>query len=132
MGFRVVRPEVDVLPLSNGKTITVKRRLNTGEERALLKRSRAVDGSHDQFEYAFQAVVAYLLDWSAPDASPAIKDVDEATLIATLNSIEANDFLEIQEAINKHRAAYVAARADEKKTTLTGELDSSAISTSAA
>ena len=35
---RVVRPEVDVLPLSQGDTITVRRRLNNGERRAMFAR----------------------------------------------------------------------------------------------
>lgn len=120
MGFRIVRPDVAVLSLSDGKTITVRRRLNTEEERSAFKRSRDVGGTHDSFEYAFWMVVAYLLDWSDPhDTPPPIRGTDEATLIATIKAIDPDDFIEIKHAIESHRAAMVKERTDEKKTVTT-------------
>lgn len=117
MGFRIVRPDVAVLPLSNGKTITVRRRLNTGEERTLLKRSRSADGRHDSLEYGFWTVVAFLLDWASPnDLPPVIRGADEATVIATLEALDPDDFIEIKAAIEAHVKAMVKEREDEKKT----------------
>lgn len=124
-GFRIVRPDVAILPLSNGKTITVRRRLTTGEERAHLKRGRAADGSFDSYEYGFGTVVAYLLDWAAPDdPPPVIRGVDEGTLIATLNALDPDDFIEIKDAIDAHRKAMIAERTNEKKTSVTSTTSS--------
>lgn len=117
MGFRIVRPDTAILSLSDKKTITVRRRLTTSEERTMFKRARTPDGMHDSMEFAFALVLAYLLDWSSPDEPPpVIRGVDDTTLSATLNALDIDDFLEIKEAIEAHRVAMVKERADEKKT----------------
>lgn len=128
MGFRIVQGDVVRLPLSGGKTITVKQRLTTGEERAHLKRSR-VNGALDYVEHGFSMVVAYLLDWASPDGvAPDIRGADEATVIATLNALDPDDFIEVKTAIEAHVVAMVKEREEEKKTIRTGAPASSAIS----
>jgi hypothetical protein len=121
MGFDIVRPDTAVLPLSHGKTITVRRRLNAGEERRLYQRTKASSGgTWDSLEYAFQMVVAYLLDWHDPNSpSESIREVDVDTLSRIIDSRDPDDFLEIKFAIEAHRAAMVKEREDEKKTAAT-------------
>jgi hypothetical protein len=121
---RFVRPNTDVLPLSDGDTLVVRRRLNTGEQRAMFQRMRAAapngDGYHvDPMQVGLATMTAYLLDWSLRDDNGApvvIRDQPMPVVESAINALDPDDFAEIREAIETHVARVEAARAEEKKT----------------
>jgi hypothetical protein len=125
-----VRPETDTLPLSDGHWIKVKRRLNTGEFRAHLKRSVRLgeDGVRrvEALDHGLSVVMAYLLDWSL---EAAIRDVSSSDLASVLDSLDPERFAEIKAAIETHEDAMTAER-NQKKTTTAGATKSDPISPS--
>lgn len=134
---RFVQPEATVLRISQGDTLTVRKRLNVGEQRAMFDRWLPVNGdgarpqSVDQLLVGVTQVAAYLIDWSLTDAQGAHVDIRDQPLdavISIINALEIDDFREIREAIEAHIDAQAVARAQEKKVP-TGESDSSATST---
>ena len=124
---RFVLPESDRLPLSNGDWILVRRRLNTGQQRAHLHRCTAVDDDDgvrriDSLDHGLSTVVAYLLDWSLTDAAGPIplrdetgRPFDPTALAALVDNLDPDDFTEIKAAIEAHRDKQTADRADAKK-----------------
>lgn len=119
MAFETVLPETETLTLPGGDTITIKRRLNTGELRAVLKRSRSAstDGV-DGIDYGFYLTVAYLVDWFSPSGTfPPIKGADDNLKIATINGIDPDDYTPVKDAIVAHVARVSREREDAKKKT---------------
>jgi hypothetical protein len=132
---RVVMPETTVLHISDGDTLTVKKRLNAGESRQQLARMyRQHNGTRvlDTLQVGMSTVLAYLLDWSLVDPSGnqiVIRDQPEDAVISALDSLDPESFKEIREAIEAHERAMDAERAAKKKIP-TGEPRSEAISAS--
>jgi hypothetical protein len=141
MGSRVRRPETDVLPISGGDTLTVKRFLTAGEFRALMSAvtkpvrldaataaaaatavTKGLDFTLeiDPTESGIATVLAYLIDWTFTDFDGrplVIRDQPAPVVRAALDAIDAASYLEVQKAIQSHdhvMRAYIAA---EKKTT---------------
>jgi hypothetical protein len=120
---RFVTPETVTLHLSDGDTITIRRRLNTGEQRAMFAHW-SVPGADGKPTVNWLAVGpatvgAYLLDWSVTDPSGApvvIKGQPYDVIVAAFDHLEPEDSTEIRAAIDAHIEAEAAARAEEKKT----------------
>jgi len=120
--MRFVYPATDTLTLPNGDTLTVKRRLNVGEQReSFTACSTLVDQGEGRYDRVIDPllvgraqVAAYLVDWySAEDPAPPIRDLDLAGRMAVLDNLE--DLAPIREAIAAHEAKQAAARTEEKK-----------------
>jgi len=135
MPIRTVRPETTVLSLSGGDTITVKKRLNAGEQRAQFARAYEAnaDGSKmrvNLIETGMALVTAYLLDWRRTDnPESTLRGLSLEALTHELNHLEPASFTEIKEAIEQHELAMLAEREAEKNA-LAGEKAASAISPS--
>jgi hypothetical protein len=105
---RFVRPETVTLTISDGDTLTVKRRLNSGEERALFARmyTAGVNGQLkvNPFQTGIAIVTAYLLDWSLTDDGKRVPiaelSVDELTRV--LDGLDPTTYGEIRQAIEAH------------------------------
>jgi hypothetical protein len=125
---------VDVLPISGGDTITVKRFLTAGEFRVLIKASAkpirldaatAASGQDLMFEVdpaesGVGIVLAYLLDWTFTDFDGrpiVIRDQPPSVVRAALDAIDSQSYMEVQKAIQAHDQTMRAFIADEKKTT---------------
>jgi len=133
---RFVRPDVKVLTLANGDTLTVRRRINSGQQRAAFNRmyKPGADGKlHvDPLMTGIALVSAYLLDWTLRDDDDRIVDIRGAAveeLIDILDSLTPESFTEIKEAIEAHEGRMVAERLAEKNDR-DGENSASAISLS--
>lgn len=134
---RFVQPEATVLHISEGDTLTVRRRLNVGEQRAMFDQwltPANAEGKRfvDDMMVGPAQVAAYLIDWSLTDAQGAhveIRDKPLDQIVSIVSALETDDFREIREAIEAHIDAQTAARAQEKKVP-TGANGSSVISTS--
>lgn len=120
---RFVHPDVVVLPLSDGDTLTVKKRLNHGEQTEMNARMyrEGVDGQLrvNPGAVGMAMVLAYLLDWTFTDPSGkrvAIEGKSADDVQAILNSLDPDDFKEVRQAIDRHEAATDAARIEQKKT----------------
>jgi hypothetical protein len=133
MGSRVRRPEVDVLPISGGDTLTVKRFLTAGEFRTLMKAATktvrldagtALNGHDvaleiDPTESGVATVLAYLIDWTFTDFNGAplvIRDQPPTVVRGLLDAIDSQSYMEVQKAIQAHDQTMRAYVADEKKT----------------
>lgn len=134
---RFVRPETRVLKISHGDTLTVRRRLNRGEEAAMFARMYvAVEGGGsrvNRLQIGLATVVAYLLDWSLVDGEERKVEIDGKSadeLEAILNALDPADFAEIRDAIDAHVAEMDAERSAGKQSD--GEPKSPAISSSPA
>jgi hypothetical protein len=119
---RFVRPELTTIKISQGDTLTVKRRLNAGEERELFSRLyiAGLDGElkANPFQTGLAMALAYLLDWSLTDDEGklvVIRDLGPEALTSVLNGLTPEDFAEVRTAIEKHASAAQVARAQEKK-----------------
>jgi len=125
-----VRPETIRLPLSDGQSIVVKKRLSAGEFRAHLRRGSRLDADGvrqvDILEHSLSLVIAYLVDWSL---DVDIRGVAEANLVAALDTLEPARFVELKQAIAAHEASMTAEREAEKNGT-GGEKNTAAISPS--
>lgn len=124
MALRFGRPDVAVLTLASGDTLTVRRRLNVGEARARVARMMTpIDGvlQIDPLRRALATVTAYLLDWNVTDAATGqrvdMRGLSVADLDAVLDNLDPDDFRAVYEAIDAHEAAMRAEREAEKKTT---------------
>lgn len=113
--------ETKRLSLSEDQWLLVKRRLNTGEERAMLMRASVVeDGVRrlDSLLNALATAVAYLVDWSltGTDGKPVVirgRNADE--VIAALDALDPDRFREVKAAIEAHEQAMNDEREQEKK-----------------
>lgn len=131
-----VRPDTIRLPLADGDWIEVKRRLSSGETRDLYARlyKPGPEGklTTDPFQSGLAQVVAYLIDWSAVDEAGrpiVIRGLSVPDLERVLNMLDVESFADIREAIERHEAAMVEARTQEKKRR-TGATDAAATSPS--
>ena len=120
---RFVGPHSDTLTLDNGDTLTVRRRLNMGEQRESVHACREVapDGSvtFDTTKLGLAKVAAYLLDWRLTEAPP-LRQPDGRPIaledrIAVLDNLDPADFAELKDAIDAHEQRQIAARLEEKK-----------------
>jgi hypothetical protein len=127
---RFVQPDTVMLPLSDGDWLLVKRRLNSGEQRAAFRRMyvTAADGSFvtdeegkpkiDPTMIGVTLVTAYLLDWSLVDHSGEkilIARQPPEVLTAAVDLLETDDYDEIRTAIEDHDSRQRLAREEEKK-----------------
>jgi hypothetical protein len=123
---RFVRPDVVTLPISNGDTITIRKQLNNGEQRALFDRARIPDSNPPKMDIVkvpMAMIAAYLLDWTLTDDDGhrvEIRGQSADDLLAIVDSLDATTVNEITKVIGDHVAASEAARAEEKKEIPTG------------
>jgi hypothetical protein len=123
---RFVRPDFDILKISNGDTLTVKRRLTNGELREQLDHAYTwINGERkfDALTSGLALCVAYLIDWSVTDDQGDLVLLRDPLngerlpwhlFAAKLDALDPDDFKEIKEAIEKHEAKMDAERAAEK------------------
>jgi hypothetical protein len=119
---RFVRPDTTVLPLSNGDTITVKTRLNWGQQHDAHGRMYTLGSDGvlhvNPSEIGFAMVVAYLVDWTLADDDGhvvPIRGIPVADLETILRTLDPESFGEIADAINEHETRTRATRDQEKK-----------------
>ena len=124
MPSRFVRPDTTTLKISHGDTLTVKRRLNAGEQREVFaKMSRELDDGSlrsKPLEVGITLVIAYLVDWSLTDDDGThveIRGKSAVELRAVLDELEPDAFEEIRLAINAHVDAQATIRDAEKNGT---------------
>lgn len=135
---RFIRPETTTLKISNGETLTVKKRLTSGEQRAAFARMylAGVDGQMkvNPLTVGIAIITAYLVDWTLTDdtgASVQIRGLSVDDLTAILDNLSQEAFAEIRKAIEQHEAAMAAER-DQEKNAQAGERPLSEISPSPA
>jgi len=121
MPSRFVDGSSTVLRLANGDTITIRRRLNSGEQREAYGRMyrAGLDGvTVNPFQTGLAMITAYLLDWNFTDDEGAlvpIRGLPIEQLESVVNGLDPESFGEIKAAIEKHEAAMFLAREQEKK-----------------
>lgn len=123
MESRYEQPETTLLHISQGDTLTVKKRLTYGERSESYARQYEPRESDGQLvllpgRIKLSLVTAYLLDWSliGRDGNRvAIYREPIDVVEASLKGLPPEDFEEIHDAIVKHEKAMLAARAREKK-----------------
>lgn len=121
MPSRVVGIASRKLTISGGDWLLVKDRLNHGEQQdAFARRYLATEFGHrvNLRAQGMDKVTAYLLDWSLVDLQDHVIEIRGKPLNdveSALNSIDAESFAEIFNAIEAHETAMAAARAEEKK-----------------
>lgn len=120
---RFIRPETAVLRISNGDTLTVKKRLSAGEQRAMFAQMYVpnLDGvlKVNPLATGLARMIAYLVDWSLTDDSGqrvviAGQPIDAVT--SALDALAPEDFAEIKDAIEAHEVAMLEEREAQKKT----------------
>lgn len=111
---RVVGVETDRKPLSDGDWVVLKRQLNVGEHRQILKAAAAAHvGGGPALDYPthrFFTVLMFIAAWSFTD--PAGEPLP--ITVGGLESIDLASYKELRELVDAHEAA-----AAEKKTTPT-------------
>lgn len=109
--FRFVRPDIVTIALSDGDTITIRKRLNNGERRAMFARmykqgvSPGAKLEVDTMKTGLALVVAYLLDWSFVDEDGKKIDIAGLSpddLAVLVDRLEWDDFVEVKVAIEAH------------------------------
>jgi hypothetical protein len=124
----IVIPRTKDLPLSGGRTITIREELNHGEAnamRARMYRERA-DGRTviNPLQISDAVIVAFLVDWNLTDAAGRrleIRGLGPDDLQAVLNNLRDPLVAEIKEAIEAHADQQRAADDELKKTASIGE-----------
>lgn len=121
---RFVRPETATLTISNSDTLTVKRRLSSGEQRAAFARMylAGVDGTLkvNPLQTGVALITAYLVDWSLTDDDGHRVEIRGASieeLTAILDGLDPDSFTEIKDAVERHEAAMSAERLEKKQPT---------------
>lgn len=121
MTSRFVRPETCTLTLSNGDTLTVKRRLNHGEQKASFARMylAGADGHVrvNPFQAGDETIVAYLLDWSLKDPSGQVVVIAGQPLNVVRAALDAQapeSVAELRSAIDAHIEAVEREVGDER------------------
>lgn len=118
---RFVQPEEVTLPISDGDTLTVKKSLTEGEQRAAHARMYRpdTDGINPQ-EVGIAMVIAYLLDWTLTDAQGnkvLIRGKSPSDVQSVLDALHPQDFAEILDAINTHDRTEAQRRQEKKRQT---------------
>jgi len=136
MASRFPPPSTKILHISKGDTLTVKARLNSGESRAAFARMaiELPDGTLkiDPLKRGLGICAAYLVDWSLTDPSGEVVPIRGASfddIIAALDRLDPESFIEVKDAIEAHDVSILAARTAEKNDH-DGASESSAISPS--
>lgn len=136
MASRVVVPESDIVQISNGDWLLVKRRLNHGEYQELLARKYIAESSGvvrvNLHKAGWEKIAIYLLDWSLVNGKGeklAISGQSPDAIDQALDILDPESVDEIGRAIDTYVAAREAERAASKKI-LDGATGSSAISPS--
>lgn len=117
---RFVKPETTTLKISQGDTLTVKRRLNSGEQRAMMARMSiaGVDGQMrvNGMQVGLSMVLSYLVDWSICDDGKHVDILGKSTeeLSSIIDALDLDSFKEIREAIEAHDDAVRTSREQEK------------------
>lgn len=124
----IVVPRTTELPLSGGRTITIREELNHGETVAMytrMYRERADGGSAiDPLQTTDALLIAYLVDWNLTDADGrrlAWRGLAPADQQAVLNNLKQPRIVEIKAAIEAHLEQQRAADDELKKTASIGE-----------
>lgn len=119
---RFVRPDVVVLRISGGDTLTVKKRLTSGEHRDQFARLYVPgpDGALvvNRLQTGLALITSYLVDWSLVDddgVPVAIRGLSIPELESVLNALDRESFIEIKEAIEAHERAQDDERDRQKK-----------------
>lgn len=114
---RVVSVETERVPLSDGDWVVLKKQLNVGEHRQILKAAQTIRDGHeptlDYLAYRFHTVLAYIAAWSLSDATGEILPITPTGL----DLVDMETYDELREAVEAHESA----SADTKKKTLTGK-----------
>lgn len=100
MGIRFITPETVTLPLSDGDSITIHKKLSHGERDAMYARIRDGKGK----DARAVELAAYLVRWSAPMPYKPEQSEDErtATVIDVINGLDEDSFDEIYGAVKAH------------------------------
>ncbi len=135
MASRVVVPDDVTLHISNGDWLVVKKRLNAGENKAMVRAGTIDTGDGlrvDLMAAGLARIVAYLIDWSLTGLDGKVIPIrgKSATQVTeALHSIDPDSYTEILRAIEAHEQAMQAER-DAEKNAQGGEPASPAISPS--
>jgi hypothetical protein len=121
---RFPKPQLDILPLSNGDSITVRRRLTHGETtdtyaRQVTRDPKSGEVYVDPLKVGDSWILAYLVDWTIRDEAGdliPIRGLSGAELADTLRALDHDSALEIKLAIDAHREQQARILAEEKKT----------------
>lgn len=118
-----VKPEVVVLPLSNGATVTVRRRLNNGESRARVERWTTTDAAGMlqavRTRAGLATVTAYVVDWTVADDDGVVvpvRGLSPADLEPIIDNLLPERFAELLNAIEHHEQQMIDERTAQKKT----------------
>lgn len=130
--YRFVDPDTVTLPLSDGDSVTVKKRLNHGEQHDCFTHMyrAGVNGKAevDTLKVGDATITAYLVDWTLVDRRGAVIPIPEsrsdaegaarryAEIVAILRNLEPETWNEIRNAIAQHEKAVEAELAALKKT----------------
>jgi hypothetical protein len=123
MARQVRVPETEKLELKNGDWLLVKKRLNTGEQRAIFERmvkhmSPGEKVELDPKQVGHSQAVEYLIDWGtfvdAANKPLVIRGKSADEISAILNSLDPEDYIEIRDAIEAHVDLMDKARLAEK------------------
>jgi hypothetical protein len=116
-------PEEMRLELPGDQWLLVKKYLTAGEERDIMAHmmKRMVAGQAAEMDprmVQVAQVVAYLIDWSLPDAAGrpvVIREQPYDQVLDALNNMDSGAFKIINDAIDAHAKAMAAEREYEKK-----------------
>lgn len=132
MADRFVRPDTVTLTLTDGDTLTVRKRLTAGQQRGAYRRMMVAppDGSEPRLDRGLldvETCVAYLVDWSFTEGGElmSLKGMSPDDVLAALDALDPVDYAEVQAAIVAHDNAIAAARKAERARPF-GESQSSA------
>lgn len=117
MSSRMRKPETVMLNITRGDWLLVKKHLTAGEEQDMYASMIGQNGSVAPVKVGTSTMIAYLMDWSITDADDkpiVIREKPEAFVLSALRALDADDYKEIQRAIDDHVAAMDAEREKEK------------------
>lgn len=126
MASRVVRPEHVTLPISNGDSITIRKRLNVGEERERLRLFTDNQEKPIPFEHGMATVLAYLIDWTLTDNGHKLEIADKSKteVRSVIDALDVPTFKEICDAIGSHLEAMQKELDEEKQSPFTDNKNS--------
>jgi len=115
-------PESVRLPLTDGKYVDIKKRLNHGETEDLFARISPYGVGVNRREVRTAKIAAYLLAWNFTKKGQPIAmspDLPENERTDTIRNLTSARAVEVHKAIEAHEAALEKSDADRKKTTAT-------------